>query len=74
MLVENWDRISSMVVVFVTSALSIQCFCHVNMLYVLLEHLNMMVLLAVSPGAPCEVKCNSPCTIFLVVVFFSCYL
>lgn len=70
MLVENWDRISSMVAVFVTSAPCIQCFCHVYMLYVLLEHLNMMAQLAVSPGAPCEVKCNSPCTIFLVVGFF----
>lgn len=73
MLVGNWDRISIMVAVFVTSATCIQCFCHVNMPYVLLDHLNMIVQLAVSPGAPCEVKCNSPCTIFLVVGFFSCY-
>ena len=71
---ENWDRISRMEAVFVTSAPTIQCFCHVNILYVLLEHLNMMAELAVSPGAPCEVKCNSPCTIFLVFFFLSCYL
>lgn len=74
MLVENWNRISITVSVFVTSAPCKQCFCHVYMLYVFLEHINMMAELAVSPGVPCEVKCNSPCTIFLVVGFYSCYL
>lgn len=70
MLVENWKRSFSLVAVFVTSAPCMQCFCHVYMLYVLLEHINMIAELAMSPVLQELVKRGSPCTILL---FFSSY-
>lgn len=62
---ENYNRSFSVVAVFVTSAPCMQCFCHVYMLYVLLEHMNMIAELEVSPMFQELVKCDRPCIIFL---------